>query len=152
MAFIMKHWGWFFFAFIFLCLIAGLASDWNKKPDAYQPYPKMYNRSGVLLRQMRIFCDTIIPTTGNGQTVDISAAGFSTICNAVVTAQKNTATLSDIPLVSVKNCTTTTLTVNIINPNMSLVTLLGSGVLLGGAVGFEGAPTNVRLNVMVMGY
>ena len=131
MAFIMKHWGWFFFAFIFLCLIVGLASDVGKKPDAYEPYPKMYNRNGLMNKQMKIYCDTLTPTTGNGQTIDISAVGFTNVCNAIVTAQRNTSTLGQIPMACIKSISTTSIAVNIIEPNMSLVTILGSGVLLG---------------------
>lgn len=140
--------------FILVLLVTGLASDIFKKvsPESYNPYPKVYNRNGPIIQRMKLYCDTLVPTTSSGQSINISAAGFTSVCNVVVTPMRNTSTIDELPIIALKTISTTAVTVNMIEPNTSIVSILGSGVLLGGAANFYSSPTSVTLHVTAMGY
>jgi len=157
MAFVKKYIGFFLLIFVFVLLMVGLGSDYNTKSPqkgvAYNPYAvSMYNRSGQVNQQMKVLCDTLTPSTATSQTISIASAGFTKILSATVTAARNTTTIGSMPLATIQSCTTSTLTVNIIDPNMSLITILGSGVLLGGSAVTDPTPSTITLNIIIIGY
>lgn len=105
----------------------------KKAEAAYNPAanaPTNFNGSGQISITKR-WMGVITPNTGNGYSVDISSAGFSNVMSVNAIAAKNTATTTSVPNISVKSYTTTAVVLNIIEGNSSLVSILGSGVLLG---------------------
>lgn len=93
---------------------------------------------------------TVSPLTGNGHAVDISGLGFNNIISVHATAIKNTATATSVPNVAIKSISTSSIVLNIVEGNSSLVTLLGSGVLLGVATLFA-TVTGLTINLTIEG-
>lgn len=106
---------------------------------------KIYGSSGLLAITPKMWTGVITPTTANGQTIDISSAGFSAVIDVQATAANNTATLTSVPFISVKSYTTTTVTLNIAQSNSGLVGIL-SGLV------FATSLTGVTVQVLVIGY
>lgn len=118
-------------------------------PKSYTPV-RFYNSAGEMRNTMRIFADTITPNTSNGYSMDISAAGFTRILSVNAIASRNTATATSVANVGVKTWTNSSIVFNSTEGNASLVTLLGSSVLLGPSTGF--AAVGIQLHVTVIGY
>ena len=116
-------------------------------------YPiSFFNHNGQFQTDgMKVYCDTLTPTTAVGQSIDISAAGFSSITTAQVIALRATGSADASPQVSINTITTTSLTVNITQANASLVTILGLNVLQGNGLLFATNLSGVKLYVMVLG-
>lgn len=122
--------------------------DFNK---TYYPI-SFFNHNGQFQTDgMKVYCDTLTPTTASGMAIDISAAGFTTITTAQVIALENVATADASPQVSIKTISNTSLTVNITQANSSLVSILGLNVLQGAGLVFSGNLSSVKLYVMVLG-
>lgn len=101
------------------------------------PYDKFsMDGSGNPIKVTKKAYLTVTPSTGNGHSVDITSCGFSNILSVNAIAVKNTSTATSVPNVAIKSVSTTAIVLNIIEGNSSLVTLLGSGVLLGVATLF----------------
>ena len=125
--------------------------SWNSKNDiAYDPI-RFYNRNGQVLKAMRVFTDTITPSTANGYSLDISAAGFNTILSVNAIAVRNTATSTSVANVGVKTMSTTAVVFNSTEGNGSLINILGSNVLLGPSTAFA-ATSGLQLSVTIIGY
>lgn len=122
---------------------------WGKQ--AYKP-TRFFNRSGEVHQQMRVFLDSFVCTTGNGMTIDISAAGFTTVKGVVASAEKNTSSATSCPKVEVKSQSTTSVVLNIYEGNATTVNILGSLVLLGASESFVSSPSTVTVHVMAVGY
>lgn len=105
----------------------------------------------VPLGGTRIFADTIRATTGNGFSIDISSAGFSTIPRIQITATRNTGTAIAVVNVAAKSVSTTTIVVNIVEGNPNTVNILGNIVTLGAPTQFVATPSDVLLNVQAVG-
>lgn len=101
-----------------------MASD--KKPE-YNPMIKFYNLSTQIQTPRKMMIDRIAITSAS-QTIDISAAGFTSISNVALIGENNTATLGNMPVIIIKSFTTTSVTFNTIVGNTSVV-LLGSAIL-----------------------
>lgn len=108
--------------------------------------PIYYNRSGAV-SVTKIFTDTITPTTGNGYSVNISAAGFTNIISANATTIFNTSTPTSIHSVEVKSITSSAVVLNIIQQNVT--TILGINVL--GSTTFIGSGTGTQISLTVIG-
>ena len=101
--------------------------------------PKLYNSSGLIpIAPFKIWTETITPSTGSGQVVDISSAGFSTILSVQLTATNNTNTISSMPFVSLQSYTSSQVTFNILTYN--------SGFIVPSSL------TGVTIQVLVIGY
>ena len=131
---------------IILLAIASLFA-WN----SHLPIRVFRAAGEVELGGTRIYADTITPTTGNGFSIDISAAGFSTIPRVQVLPMRNTATVTSVPNVAVKSISTTTIVVNITEGNPNTVNILGSIVTLGAPTQFVATPSTILLNVQAVG-
>lgn len=107
-----------------------------------------YNGSGRVYQRMKIFCDEITPSSASGN-INISSAGFSTILSVHVTAYKSGVTYG---IDANATTTLTSVSYTLTQPNTTLVSILGNGVLLGNA--YENATTfaNIRVRVVVIGY
>lgn len=133
-----------------LIIISVFSFNDNEKPS-YSPI-MMYNSSGVIAREgMKMFCDSITPSTSNGYSINISAAGFTNVYSVQVIALRNTASATASPQVSIKSVSTSAIVVNITEANTSLVNILGSNVLLGDGLVFAGNVSGIRLWVQVIG-
>lgn len=88
---------------------------------------KFYNLSTQIQTPRKMMIDRI-PITAASQTIDISAAGFTSISNVALIGENNTATLGNMPVIIIKSFTTTSVTFNTIVGNTSVV-LLGSAIL-----------------------
>lgn len=117
---------------------------------AYDPI-KFYNRTGQVFKPMKVFCDTITPSTSNGYSLDISAAGFTSITSITACADRNTATSTSVPNVAIKSMSTSAIVFNSTEGNGSLINVLGNNVLLGPSTAFS-STSGLRLHVMIMGY
>lgn len=127
--------------------------SWRGEDDNSSHLPiRVFRRSGeVELGGTRIFADTISCTTGNAMTIDISAAGFSTIPRVQILPMRNTATVTSVPNVAVKTISTTTIVVNVTEGNPNTVNILGSIVTLGAPTQFVATPSTILLNVQAVG-
>lgn len=133
-----------------LCLMAlGIIVSWDNK--AYDPYPKFYNHSGLMAgKQMRVYVDTV-PATSATVSIDLTPAGFTTIASYNASVIKNTTDPTVTPFSAVKTITNTAITVNVFTENSSLISILGSSVLLGAPMTLS-APANTQIAVIVVGF
>lgn len=132
---------------IIFCIII---ISFDKGIPSYEPLA-FYNRSGRINKTIKIFTDTITPSTGNGYSLNISAAGFSSIISVNAIGQRNTATATSSPNIGVKSMTTSAIIFNMTEGNDNLINILGSNVLLGPATTFSNA-SGLLLHVTVVGY
>lgn len=123
--------------------------SFNKHLPAYDPI-KYYDRNGIVTPTTKIFRDTFNVNTSDGFSVNLSAAGFSSVkaCHAV--AMKNSGTATSVPNISIKTLSTTALVLNITEGNGSLINILGSNVLLGPSTAFA-STTGLSVSVTVYG-
>lgn len=116
-------------------------------------YPVFYDKNGQMTgNQVKLWGDTVVPTTANGQAIDISSAGFSVIRDIQITPQLNTGTVSSMPVVIIKTISTTSVSVNILTQNNSTVSILGINVLSGTPLQFAASTTGIVLHVRVLGF
>lgn len=108
-----------------------------------------YNSSGLVNHALKVWQGIVSPNTGNGYSVDISSAGFTTVLNVQVQTAFNTSTASSMPLVAIKSYTTSAVVVNILQSNSTLVSLLGVNVV---GLQFLQSTTGVTLHLTVIGY
>jgi len=92
------------------------------------------------------------PSSANGFSVSFSHVGFTVAPSVFILTERNTNTSTLVPNVSVQTKSTTGATFNITEGNSSLVTLLGSGVLLGVSTGFVAVPSALTLHIYARGY
>lgn len=123
------------------------------KPSSNVAYDPLYfyDHLARINRPMKIWVDTITPSTSNGYSLDISSAAFSKIMSISAIAGRNTATATSVANVGVKSYTTTAVVFNSTEGNASLVNVLGSNVLLGPSTGFA-STSGLLLHVTVIGY
>lgn len=121
--------------------------------EKFNSNPVFYDKNGQCTsNQIKIWGDTVVPTTANGYTIDYSTAGFSSIRKVSITPQLNTATVGSMPLVIIKSYTNSSCIVNILTQNSSTVTILGISVLSGAPLQFAASTTGIILHVQVTGY
>lgn len=130
---------------VIVVLVAGRPTE-----PAYDPV-KFYTRSGQVIKAIKVFSDTITPSTANGYSMDISAAGFNTVLCVNAIAVRNTATSTSVSNVGVKTMSTTAVVFNSTEGNSSLINILGSNVLLGPSTAFA-ATSGLQLSVTIIGY
>ncbi len=107
-----------------------VGSQWHVIKTAYTP--TNYNSSGVIPINKKWY-GLVSPSTGNGYSVDISSAGFTSVTSVMAIGIKNTATATSTPQVAVKSVSTTAVVLNITEASASVVTILGISVLSGPA-------------------
>lgn len=114
-------------------------------------YPVFFDSHGQLTGNLiKIFGDTVTPTSSTFS-IDISAAGFTTVKSVAVTAQMNTATVAVMPIIVVKTVTATAIVVNILTQNNAVVSIVGVNVLSGAPLIFASSTSGMLLNVQVQG-
>lgn len=106
-----------------------------------------YNASGKINQKIKVWSDSVTISNANGQTVDISSAGFTKIINIQALALKNSTTA---PNVAIKGYTLSQVTLNVKEENLATVTLLGINVLSGSPLVF--ASGSIKAFVQVTGY
>jgi len=120
--------------------------------SAYQPGANnlygYYNKNGAINQPMKIWCDTV-PVTSASQAIDISSAGFTKVLSIQVQPALNTSTVASMPIASIKSWSTSSVTVNFVQSNTSLVSVLGVQV-----VGLQSLQSfsNTYCHVTVTGY
>lgn len=120
--------------------------------SAYQPGTNtiysFYNKNGSIANQMKVWCDTV-PVTAASQAIDISSAGFTKILSIQVQPALNTTTVASMPIASVKSWTTSSVTVNFIQSNSSVISILGVQV-----VGLQALQSfsNTYCHITIIGY
>lgn len=119
----------------------------------HNSYPVFYDKNGQLTaNQIKIWGDTVTPTTANAYSIDISSAGFSVLKSVTVTPQFNTSTIGSMPIVVIKSISTTTVVVNILTQNNATVTILGINVLSGAPLQFASSVSGMTLHVQAGGW
>ena len=120
---------------------------------ADKPYiAKFYNSTGILNQTIKKWVGIITPTTSSGFSIDISSAGFTTISNIQIQVERNSTVVSDIPIVSIKSRTTSSIVVNLAQTNTATVSIAGINVLSGLPLIFATNLSNILLHVEVTGY
>jgi hypothetical protein len=130
---------------------ADTINKWWPRTTTFPDSVVFYNTAGRVNQRLKVWSDVVTPSTANGYSVDISSAGFATVLYANAMPIRNTATTTSVPNCAVKSITTTAVVFNIVEGNSSLVSLLGSGVLLGVSNQFANT-TGLTLYVQVYGY
>lgn len=133
-------------------LLFGIAGLFLFITRAYDPPVKIYNHTGQVLKQIKVWSDTLTPSTSNGQTIDISSAGFTSISSVGINPVLNTATIANMPIIAVKSVSTTSVVVNILTQNNAVVSILGINVLSGSPMVFDASLSGVQLAVQVIGF
>lgn len=127
------------------CVVAWATEHFNS-------YPIFFDKNGQCTNGIiKIYADTSMPSTGNGFSIDISSAGFSSVKSVDVTAQNNTASVASMPIVIIKSYSTTAIVVNILSQNNSTTTILGITVLSGSPLQTIASTSGVVLHVRVVG-
>ena len=116
---------------------------------AYEPV-KYYDKIGLTDPIRRVYFDTLQVTTSDGFTVDLTHVNFSIIRGWAAIPVKNTSTSTAVPNVSGKTVGVTSLVLNFTEGNSSIVSILGSGVLLGPSNSFANT-TGLYVVVIVWG-
>lgn len=106
---------------------------------------KFYNRSGLVSHQMKVWADTVTPSTANGYSVNITSAGFTTILSVQATVFQNSSTAATIPLISGKTFTTSAIITNVQTSNSGVLGIL-TGLI------FATSLTGMTIHVVVVGY
>lgn len=112
---------------------------------------RIYNSSGLVNQAVRMWCDTVTPSTSNGYSINISSAGFTRVLAANVIAIRNTTTAATVPNAAIKTMSTTAITVNVVEDNPATISILGISVLSGLPSIFADV-TGLKLAVTVTGY
>lgn len=119
----------------------------------YNSNPVFYDHNGQLTSsQVKIYADTVTPTTASGFSIPITSAGFSVIKSVSVTAQNNTGSIASMPVVVVQSVSTSAIVINILTQNNATTTILGITVLSGSPLQAAASTTGMLLNVHVEGY
>lgn len=121
----------------------------NGSTVSWTPVPNpitYYNQSGTVSAPTKKISFDVSPNTGNGYSIDISAAGLSSIYSYSVVPVKNTSTATSCPKVSVKSISTSAIVVNIIEGNG----ILQLGLLLGVSEQFANT-SGITIHVEVEG-
>lgn len=90
-------------------------------------------------------------TTANGQTVDISSAGFTQIINYFVTTMRDVATAEQTADVKIKSVSLTQVVLNTTTPNIATVQILGINVMAGAPLIFPASTTGVKAYLRIEG-
>lgn len=115
--------------------------------------PVYYDHNGQLTsNQVKIYNDTITPTTGSAFSIPITSAGFSVVKSVNISAQNNTGSVSAMPIVVIQSITTSAVVINILTQNNATTTILGITVLSGSPLQAAASTTGMLLNVHVEGY
>lgn len=131
-------------------VLVAMAAGTNTARD-FEPI-RFYDRNGIVKRQIKIWRDTFTVNTGNGYTVDITAAGFSSVRYAVASVLQNTTTTTDMATATAKSWTTSQVVVNISQPQTVALTLANvTAGLTVTPVQFITTPANVKICVLVAG-
>lgn len=121
--------------------------------EKFNSNPVFFDKNGQCnSNQIKIWGDTVVPTTANGYVVDYSSAGFSSIRKVTITPQLNTATVGSMPIAVIKSFSTTSCTVNILTQNSAVISILGINVLSGAPLILASSTTGMILHVQVTGY
>lgn len=131
--------------------IVDTSNKWWPKTTTFPDSVIFYNAAGRVNQRMKVWSDVVTPSTANGYSVDISSAGFGTVVYVNAIPIRNTSTTTSVPNCAVKSISTTAIVFNIVEGNSSLVTLLGSGVLLGVSNQFANT-SGLTLFVQVYGF
>lgn len=119
----------------------------------YNSNPVFYDHNGQLTsNQVKIYSDTLTPTTGSAFSIPITVAGFSTIKTVNITAQNNTSSIASMPIVVVQSVSTSAIVINILTQNNATTSILGITVLSGSPLQTASSTTGMLLNVHVEGY
>jgi len=77
------------------------AANWTEtltdSPRYIANKPKYYDVAGEITAPTKIWTALVDPDTGDGYSIDISEAEFSTLYNVLVTVNKSTGTAADVP-------------------------------------------------------
>lgn len=127
---------------------------------SYDPSPvRNYVKTGSssadgTLRQAltKVYHVTVVPTVANGGTLDISGFGLTTVANVQVSVMRNTATPNDVPTVSLKSISTSSIGYNLIQGNNAIVAILGINVLSGAPNVFVTTPGDCTLRFQITGW
>jgi len=115
--------------------------------------PVFFDKNGqCTANQIKIWGDTVVPTTSNGFSINYSTAGFTSIRKITITPQLNTSTVGSLPLAVIKDFNTTSCTVNILTQNNAVVSILGINVLSGAPLVLAPSVSGMILHVQVTGY
>lgn len=109
----------------------------------------LFDRTGNVSNRLRMWADTLTPSTGNSQSIDISSAGFTKILSVQAQVQTNTTAANDVPVVAVKSYTTSSVVLNIVQGNTTAVSILGVNVL---GLRFLQTPGSSKVHLLVVGY
>lgn len=108
---------------------------------------KVFNSSGLITSQSKSWVGIVTPNTTSGYVVDISSASFSVITNVQLTASNNTSTITSMPMAIEKSHTLSSLTINILGSNSTLVGILGLTVVgLTTSISLTGVTVNIRVD------
>lgn len=130
-----------------LNLFGTSAKEYNpNSPLYYNTAGRQNAPSGA---RVAIFDDYITPGQAMGNTVNYASAHFISDPVITITAEQNTSTLTNIPIVSIATKSTTSCTVNILTSNQQVVSILGSTVT--GLVAATGL-SSMKLHVRAKGY
>lgn len=117
---------------------------------------QMATRSGtsspvMMTQRMKVFMCSFTPNQANGGSIDISNLGLTTVNFVQPSIRMNTTTATSVPGIAIKSYTTSAVNFNIVAGNSSLVTILGSGVLLGVATLFPADVSGMTVDLWIVG-
>lgn len=143
-----------------ICIIILLSSSSNSSGRSFDPASTIhYVKSGSsstngTYRQLptKVYHVTLVPTTANGGILDISGFGLTSVLNIQVMALRNTSAANDVPTVSIKSFSTSSVVYNITQGNNAVVAILGINVLSGTPNVFVPTASDVTLYFQITGY
>lgn len=138
------------YVIIIICLLVASVFAFNR--NSHVPI-RVFKRTGeVDLGGSRVFVDTFTLTTGNGFSIDISPAGFSTLPTVQINPLINTSDPMLCPTISVKSISTTAIVVNVTEPSPTTLNILGLGLAVQSPQQrFVNTPSNIKLHVHATG-
>lgn len=113
----------------------------------------VYDSLGISAVKSKKWEAIVTPSTGNGNAINISSAGFTTTVGMFcsITPLRAVSAAATTPNVAIKSISTTSLVVNITENNPATVSILGIGVLSGLPSIFVATPSDIRLHILIEG-
>lgn len=131
--------------------------DTKSRIDYSPPPTSHWTKNGAnapvrAMNSMKVIHIKVTPTVANGGSIDITDCGLSSVVNASIMAKRNNTNAYDVPQVSLKTVSNTSITYNIVQGSNTLVSVLGLSVLQGPSTIFATDLSNIELYAMVIGY
>lgn len=131
----------------------GTDSVYRKFPNnvvkfMYRSRQAIYDKAGLVSNMVRFVADTF-SIVGATPVISIAHVGFTRVLAVIPAGQTNTSNANDVPMATVKDFNSTSVTLNVVQGASTTIGILGAI-----AVGFRflQVPSTTKIHLLVIGY